>query len=234
MTAGVLPYRTDAEVLIRWLEARARDPRGRPGRGSDGVAATAAALGLIDRETGALTRSGERLVLASAGERPALLATAVLAYEPYRALVEAARAHAPGGVTEVGWIESWWGTNGYGGSRSNREEATATLGRLAEFAGLGRYIPGRRGHPTRIEWSPPERRAPLSPAPRSPAPISAVAAPEGVGAAAVERREAEYNRLSVPLGNGTTARLRLPVRLPASEKERLLELIRLLIVADGE
>lgn len=240
MTTGVLPYRTDAELLLRWLEARARDPRARAvrGRGAEGAAATAAALGLTDRETGALSAAGERLVLASAGERPGLLAAAMEGYEPYRALMAAARAHSPGGSTEVGWMESWWGTNGYGGSRSNREEATATLGRLVEYAGLGRYIPGRRGHPTRIEWSeprpiraPPPAAPPLAPSPPVPAAVSS-SAPRRAPAPASDA--VEYNHLTVPLSTGATARLQLPVRLPAAEKERLLSLLRLLIVEEGD
>jgi hypothetical protein len=56
--------------------------------------------------------------------------------------------------TEVRWIEAWWSTRGFGSSESNRREGAAAFGRLGEFAGLGEYVPGRRGHPTRVRWTP--------------------------------------------------------------------------------
>ena len=86
-------------------------------------------------------------------------------------------------------METWWATQGYGSSRSNRQEGAALLGRLVEYAALGRYVPGRRGYPTRIEWT-----EPLPPAPppeRAAAAAGAAAATSGAGEARSAAEAAE-------------------------------------------
>jgi hypothetical protein len=220
---SVLPYRTGPEELIRWVEARAR---GRAGSGSrqeergakslEGTAATAAALSLAAPD-GTLTETGRRFALADGAGRRALLREVMLGYAPYRELLAEIDRRGDRETT-ADWIETWWATHGVGNSGSNRREGAATLGRLAEWAGLGRYIPGRRGHPTRIEWagpvaeeSPPENHPAAAP-PRAVSPASP-----------------EMNRLAVDLANGATARLELPRTLSSSEKRRLLQLLDLLI-----
>lgn len=256
----VLPYRTDREDLVRWVEARARGSsaaqlreRAASAKALEGTAVAAEAFGLWDRERDRLTSAGERLALAGEAERVALLERAVRAYEPYRRLLEAVAERADGGVTDVQWIETWWATRGYGSSQSNRAEGAAVLGRLVEQLGLGRYIPGRRGHPTRIEWVFSEPAGVAAPRPdgdRSAAepPAAPVRADEPSGARAgagtpeqpipphpgmpeVTRVSAatEYNRVVVPLTGGAEARLVVPQRLHPEEKRRLLTLLDLLI-----
>jgi hypothetical protein len=120
----------------------------------EGTAAAAAALGFVDPLDGGLTPRGERYALAEAVERRRLLREALLAYAPYREMLHALGERGAPAETEVRWIEAWWSTRGFGSSESNRREGAAAFGRLGEFAGLGEYVPGRRGHPTRVRWTP--------------------------------------------------------------------------------
>src|SRR5690606_5019691 len=99
VVAAVLPYRTDAGGLLRWLQAQARSrdagaarQRGFSAKSAEGALVTAAALGFLDRERGEPTPAGQRLLLGDAAERTRLLRRAVLEYAPYRAVIEAARA----------------------------------------------------------------------------------------------------------------------------------------------
>ena len=146
-------------ALAGWLSARARGRSAEQLRsavdspkGVEGTAAAAASLGFTDAADGALTELGERYALADEGERRRLLLERMRSYPPYReALLELAERGRPT-ETEVRWIEAFWSTRGFGGSESNRREGAAAFGRLADFAGLGEYIPGRRGRPTRIRW----------------------------------------------------------------------------------
>lgn len=250
--AEVLPYRTEAEQLARWVEARARGRASAQLRELDlapktleGTLATAAALGFLDRESQELTPAGQRLALASPAERRTLLRAAMREYPPYARLLRAVAARPQRGTTDAQWIETWWATHGHGSSQSNRVEGVAAFGRLVEHVGWGRYIPGRRGHPTRVEWSaaafegldppppadadppaPPPEEAPAvpPPAPRE-APPPAAASPEPAP-------EAGYNRIVVPLRSGEVARLEVPLRLSREEKRRLVELLDLLITTE--
>lgn len=155
-----LPYRTDSVALASWLESRARGRSAEQLRqaaaapkGVEGTAAAAAAMGFVDAAGGALTETGEQFALASESERRVMVGEALRAYPPYATLLQALRDREEV-ETEVRWIEAWWSTRGFGSSESNRREGAAAFGRLAEFAGLAEYIPGRRGRPTRLRWLP--------------------------------------------------------------------------------
>jgi hypothetical protein len=236
--ASVLPYRTGSAELIRWVEERARGratsggPAERGAKSVEGTAATATALALAAPD-GMLTERGRRLALADEGERRTLLRNAVLDYPPYRELLTEIERR---GVRETtsDWVERWWATRGMGNSGSNRREGAATLGRLADWVGLGRYIPGRRGHPTRIEWAePPTSRAgETSAQAQAPGPAPAQSPPPRAPAATDDAKQRASNRLDVPLEGGGVARFEIPLRLSAAEKRRLLQLLDLLIVED--
>lgn len=259
--AFVLPYRTTAEEVVAWVGVRALGKAVGVGalggeKNVEGAVATATALGFAAGAALPLTDAGRKLALADPAERRALLRAALLAYPPYRALLAEVR-HRGDAVTTAEWVETWWATQGLGNSASNRREGAATLGRLAEWVGLGNYIPGRRGHPTRIEWTLPDADAvaeprdppragaltsggstgalsggdaPVGEVPESVGPESAVpaASPPSPGEAGFSAGGA-LNRIAVRLTDGTTARLELPLHLPTAEKRRLLELLDLLI-----
>lgn len=243
---ALLPYRTDASDLIEWVAAQARGAipaRVRKGHGSskarEGVSLTAALLGFT--AGGEPTPRGSELALADEPRRGGVIREALLSFPPYGDLLRELRGRRQSRV-EAEWVEAWWATHGYGGSQSNRREGVAVLGRLAEHAGLARYIQGRRGFPTRIEWDLSAVEAAAGPAPLASA---AVAEPAGAaGEASAEPRDptrpqripevstGEVNRVRIALEGGRTARLDVPMRLSPPEKRRLLELLDLLI-ADG-
>ncbi|HEX6926431.1 MAG TPA: hypothetical protein VF167_13500 [Longimicrobiaceae bacterium] len=278
--ASVLPYRTDALALSEWLEARARGRSAEQLRSAadspkavEGTAAAAAALGFVEPLHGGLTALGEQFALGGAEERRRLLRRAVLAYPPYREVIDALADRGQPVETEVRWIEAFWATRGHGGSESNRREGAAAFGRLVDFAGLGEYVQGRRGRPTRIRWvertdgrgtaapaaRPPRPRAeeapdlfdapgatreairaiptPSHPVPREfpEAHARPPARPDGAGrveaprSSAGGRVEVPVNRITVPLSGNAAARIEVPLRLPSSEKRRLLDLLELLI-----
>ena len=250
--AVLLPYRADAEELFAWVEARARGRTAAQiredlasAKAREGVTLTATLLGFA--RDGELTERGRELALADAGERREMLREALLAFPPYGELLAALheRGHAR---VEAAWVEAWWATHGWGGSQSNRQEGIAVLGRLAEHVGLGRYVQGRRGFPTRIEWelaalappAPPPSELPLEPPPAPPAPPAARPEPEAVRVTA-ERPSPEpprplpaleVNRVRIELEGGLSASLEVPTRLPRGEKRRLMELLDLLVADD--
>ena len=288
--ASVLPYRTDALALAEWLEARARGRSAEQLReavespkGVEGTAAAALALGFVDADGGRLTELGERFALGDEVDRRTLLAGVVRGFAPYAAVFAAIEARGSVAETEVRWIEAFWATRGFGSSASNRREGGAAFGRLSDFAGLGEYIPGRRGRPTRIRWVPGEafsRTSPVATAPPVTAARSGAPAPDlftllpaaepppptlsrhppsptgdgGRGGAGAtdprdrggsrpepqragssgvrQRGETTVNRITIPLAGTTVARVEVPLRLPAAEKRRLLDLLALLIAEE--
>jgi hypothetical protein len=230
-----LPYRTNGDDLTRWIEARAHGRSGQAralgltAKGLEGTLLAGEALGLVERISHELTTAGRQYALAGAAERRVLLRAALLSFPPYGGVM---RAVQESGMPETtaDWVERWWGTGGYGSSESNRAEAAATFGRLAEYAGLGSYVPGRRGHPTRIRWSdgfttglvPDPEGSVLQPAV---APIA--------GALPLTNGVAE-STVTIAFRAGRAATLTLPASLPADEKSRLMSLIDLLVAVDGE
>lgn len=259
--ADVLPYRTDPEQLGRWVEARARGRSSAqlreldlPAKSLEGTVASAVALGFLERDGRELTPAGRRFALASEAERRGLLRSALRAYPPYARLIGAIAARPQRSVTDSQWIETWWATHGFGSSQSNRMEGAAVFGRMVDHVGWGRYIPGRRGHPTRIDWSSeafaglstdadsapadspqPETRPAPAPPPEdsAPPPVPAPAGSPSPAPAAAPSGTDPYNRIVVPLRSGEVARLEVPQRLSREEKRRLVELLDLLITADG-
>jgi hypothetical protein len=241
--AVLLPYRADAAELVSWVEARAR---GRTpaqlreelasAKAREGVTLAASLLGFA--RDGELTERGRELALADAEARRALLRDALLGFAPYGELLAELRARGLARV-EAGWIEAWWATHGYGGSQSNRQEGIAVLGRLAEHAGLARYVQGRRGYPTRIEWdlralarldAPPAEASAPEPEPEPERAAAEPAAAEGpVRPAQVQVAPVEVNRVRISLEGGLTAELEVPTRLSRGEKRRLLDLLDLLV-----
>lgn len=225
MGGASLPYRTGPEDLVAWAQATARGrslAQLRPGMRPklvDAVANAAELLGVARH--GALTELGRELALAEPGERRARLREALLRFAPFRELLEEVR-DAGAATSEASWIEAWWATRGYGSSPSNREEGGAALGRFAEHAGLGRYVAGRRGHPTRIEWDLGAVREALGDggapdAPRSPHPGPTMG---------------RVNRVEIALEGGRAAVLELPLAVSRSDKRRLLELVELLVAEE--
>lgn len=156
----VLPYRTTGEEVTRFLEARARGRDLGQIQALDfstgafqGTLVAATALGFLDADVRDLTQLGRDYVLGSAAERTALMRAAVQRFEPYGLLLEAVFDRGAAQETPLDWVVTWWSTHGYGNSETNRAEGASSFARFVEFTGLGSFIPGRRGHPTRIRWA---------------------------------------------------------------------------------
>lgn len=255
---AVLPYRSDTDELARWVEARARGRSveqiralGFSAKSFEGTVSTGHALGLIHVPGEDLTAKGRRFALAPPEEKRRVLQESVLEFEPYALLLEAVLTRELPAATELDWIETWWAAQGYGTSESNRAEASTVLARFLDTIGVGSYIQGRRGHPTRIEWrrdaaqrlwggeGPPGmlRVGPEADAP--PVATSVLAADEEESETAPEPSEfvsagAETSTVTVDFGAGRVAHFTVPSVLTETEKKRLLSLLDLLISVGPE
>lgn len=248
---AVLPYRTTGEELSRWIEARAR---GRDlaqiqglnfaAGGFQGTLVAGQALGFVDPETQDVSLVGREFALAPDPERRRLIFESLLRYEPYELLIEAVFDRGNATETTLEWVQTWWSTQGYGSSQTNREEASSAFAKLAEYAGLGSYLQGRRGYPTRIQWSDGagERAKEVlraSESPRSTVEEEAegveafeaidFSAPAALGGG--EGPAGGNSRLVLNLGAGRAVELSFPPYLSAEERKRLLALVELMLTA---
>jgi hypothetical protein len=258
-TRNVLPYRTDEADLHRLVAARARGRTldqvrtlGFSAKSFDGVVTTAQCLSLVSDKNGELTQYGRTYALCSAADRPEKLAHLIRSYLPFSLALDAALLHGGPQPTPLEWLETWWAAHGFGSSESNRAEAAPVFAKLVEFAGLGRYIQGRKGHPSRIEWA----------ADAAPSPATSVGAPaaeelEGVEPSRIQAsappgemplrdqrlaapvlhdsgaeagHEAGPTALRWTLGPGREVVLHLPAALSRAERERVLRLVELLLM----
>lgn len=259
---GVLPYRTSGEDLVKLVKHRAR---GRSmdqvrtmnfsRKGFEGTVRAATALGLVTEEEEDLTDRGRKFALASSGgERQELLLEAILSYEPYELLLDAAFSRNEE-ATPLEWIETWWSTGGYGNSANNRSEGSTAFARLVDSTSLGDYVQGRRGHPTRIEWvdgakdrveeirrhlldEQPQQQDKKEESKVEDEPPSAVEtrdrSHEPVSAATPDPRESgggdeDTVRLSLPLGDERKVEMTLPAVVTEDERDRILSLVRHLV-----
>lgn len=228
---SLLPYRADPDELIGWVQDRVRGREGsralRSPKTLEGLAQSAALLGLV--VDGVATDRGRELALADGSARRMLIREAIFEFPAYRGLLEAIRSRGSG-MVEASWIESWWASHAFGNSPSNRQEGTAVLGRLSEYAGLGRYVPGRRGHPTRINWTMEELPADEETPRYDEGPEVAAVKPRAPGRIVrTPPGDRTSSRVSVTLAGGLTARLEVPSQLPRDEKRRLLEILDLMV-----
>lgn len=257
----VLPYRTDANDLTRLVEAY---EKGRSWRRiqvlnltSDrfqGALAAAHCLKLIDENSGNITERGERFALSSCGvKRRRLLLEAIIDYEPYELLLEAVFVENFTGETSTQWIENWWNTWNYGSSSCNRSDGALAFAKFVEYVAKGKFYVGRRGRPSRIEWYEDAKQI-LENARSSFAreadshvpgePTSQIESPETAAvqaaSAQVETVDAsssnssEVSSLTLGLGSGRVAKLTVPARLTQSEKQRLMDLVELMIAVEPE
>jgi hypothetical protein len=224
----VLPYRTTGEEMTRFLEARARGRDLSQIQALDfstgafqGTLVAATALGFLDPDTRELTQVGRDYVLASLRERAGLVRGAMGRFEPYGLLLEAVFDRGAPNETPLDWVVNWWGTQGYGNSETNRDEGSSAFARLVEFTGLGSFVPGRRGHPTRIRWA---QGAPGDPKRRTRA-SSAQVVPqrnqddEAPPAAPVLEHQREPEALPAPTSAPGSARARPAPAVSATEAE---------------
>ncbi len=241
-----LPYRTAVEDLIRLVEASAR---GRsldqiqalfPSGTYQGTLLAAEDLGFLDQETKAITELGSSFLLRES-DRSDLLFTALMNYEPYQLLFEAIFSRSNVNETPVSWVANWWGTNNFGNSQNNREDGAISLAKYIEFSKLGKFVIGRRGRPTRIEWNGTamarvkealnQAIGEYSKDGREPKEAEVI---NQSASKNIPEKSSEYNSFSLNLGEGKNIELRLPPKLTSSEKNRLIKLIELMIDVEND
>ncbi|MDQ3555907.1 MAG: hypothetical protein M3409_03895 [Gemmatimonadota bacterium] len=255
---AVLPYRTTGEELGRLIEARARG-RELPqiqalnfsAGNFQGTLVAAVELDFLDGDSKELSEAGRAFALADSDGRRALLLEALLRFEPYDLLLEAVFDRGNPRETTLEWIQTWWSTQGYGNSQTNREEGSSAFAKLLEYAGLGSYVQGRRGHPTRVLWldETPVRikqlRRPVAGASRAASAETPPPPPSSSGAVAGKQPSAgdlaegpagatENSRLVLQLDAGRVVELSLPPRITAAEKRRVLSILELMIRVPDE
>jgi hypothetical protein len=242
-----LPYRADPADVRRYLLAIARGRTPQQLRENefasktlDGVSSAAEVLGLTDGKNGGLSAIGRRFAMATGEGTQGVAAEVLLSYAPYARLIEAMRDRP--GATSLELVQAWWAEHGFGSSDSNRNEAAPVLARFVEAAGLGRYVQGRKGRTSRIEWHQEPGDAEIQ---------SCAAAGEGArnGTDASSVRESDRRSASAPPGNdgrtraqanrlsweltpGRRMRLELPSELSDDERRFALRVISLLLGRD--
>lgn len=257
-----IPYRTDAENLNVLINAVGRDRDMGHIQGLFQVSGTfqgsvsaAQELGFLDPESSKLLLDGNDYLLASDSQKAELLLKAIMQYEPYQLLLEAVFSRNAPKETTMEWMSKWWSTQGYGASQNNREEGATTLAKFLEYANMGRFMIGRRGRPTRIEWSSnankmihdlilgEDTRSYDSDSTGDEYPEGRLVEnsqqlgsqkstlPFGVGD---DNNSEEYSNLSIPLGRGKVAQFRLPTKITNKDKDRLLKIMELLIETDDD
>jgi hypothetical protein len=252
----VLPYRIDVADLRRFVNARARGrsdaeirAMGYAPKTFEGTLKSVACLGLLQDKGGALTSLGRRFALAGDEDLADKLSGVLRSYPPYAGLLDTVLEGTGPRPTPLHWIETWWATRGFGSSESNRSEAAPVFARLVESAELGTFVPGRRGHASRIEWLPAAQvrwtgdlrgpagepgvrggRDALAGRPPQPRAARITADSGGVEAGAPIGADPEENsHITWEFGPGRRVELRVPGRLSRSEREWLLQLFQLLL-----
>lgn len=255
----MLPVRCDGSTLDRLIDGLIRGrsaghvrESGFSSKGFEGAVGAARALGLIEPDEMRLTDVGRAFGLAEGRARAALLEERMRGFAPYAALIDDVAAGRLSGETEADWVSRRWAAEGWGSSESNRAEGVSTFARLAEAASLAEFVPGRRGHPTRIRWrvaldghrgrgGEPRRRveaaaeaAPAATASAPPAPPHdsaerAVPADDPLTTPEPASQSSAHSEVVFVLSPGRVARLEVPSALTVAEKQRLLTLLDVLV-----
>lgn len=258
----VLPYRVEGQDLEKMLEHRARGRSmdqirtlGFSNKGFEGTRRAAEALGFLDQE-GEVTELGKKFARArDAGARQRMVLQRMMQFEPYGLLLTSLLDDGTPAKTELDEVEIWWATHDFGNSESNRERGSTAFGRLVDYVGLGKYILGRGGHPSRIEWeSDADRMAAEHDPALEPEPTE-VDADAGepddylLKKASTEKEGEDRPALTAPaasqgefavqvpltsLSSGRAARVIVPQDLTREEKERLIEALEFLLMVDDE
>jgi hypothetical protein len=256
MGEQTLPYRTTGDDIERLASALAR------GRDLEqvqslfsssnnfrGTVSAAEQFGLLNPDTEELTPSGKALALGDPEKRKEVLFSAVLDYGPYELLLEAISGEGIFGedgdeFTPVEWIEKWWHTNGYGSSQTNRSEGSSSFAKIVEYLDIGEYKQGRRGHPSRIEWTSDAqlkiRKARNEEGREDLEASSSASDIHEVGSRAPTEKNSESasysenNILTLNLGDDRVAKLSLPPKLTPREKKRLVDLVDLMIATEDQ
>ena len=108
-------------------------------------------LGLIEANC-KFTSLGKEVAFATSDqEKQKTILHIITSYKPYQnTLYHIFQKDAK--ETTVEEVINYWGRYNYGTTERNRKEAASLFGNCIEFSGLGKFIKGVQGNPTRIIW----------------------------------------------------------------------------------
>ncbi|MFG3818160.1 hypothetical protein [Limnothrix redekei] len=155
-----LPYGVDDNDILRLIDAIKRKPDNEKAikeiynKSNFETARKALEIfGILDNQF-SFSLSGKNLAIEREGSRKQeLFLGFFLSYPPYGHFLENLSHTNALSATETESVKDYWWKHNYGSSGNNREEGVVTFGKLIQLAGLGKFISGRRGKPSRIEWS---------------------------------------------------------------------------------
>lgn len=158
---ATLPYSTDNEDILRLIEAIKKKPDNekaiREIYNKSNFETSRKALeviGILDSQL-SFSKAGKELAIEREdGCRRELFLKFFLKYPPYGHFLESVSHGGDLSITETETIKDYWWKHNYGSSGNNREDGVVAFGKLLQLTGLGKFVTGRRGKPSRIEWNP--------------------------------------------------------------------------------
>lgn len=155
-----LPYKTDDQDVLRLIEAIKRKPDNEKAikeiYDKSNFETSRKALEILGILNDRLSFSGNGRELAIGkddNQREKLFLRILLNYPPYGHFLESLSHSGNLSTTDTESIKDYWWKHEYGSSISNREDGVVTFGKLLQLAGIGTFVTGRRGQPSRIEWN---------------------------------------------------------------------------------
>lgn len=156
-----LPYKTDDQDVIRLIEAIKRKPDNEKAikdiynkSNFETSRKALEILGILDTRLSFSYEGKDLAVERDDSQREKLFLKFILRYPPYGHFLESVSHSSNLSTTDTESVKDYWWKHGYGSSGSNRDEGVVTFGKLVQLAGLGKFVIGRKGQPSRIEWNP--------------------------------------------------------------------------------
>lgn len=161
VSGATLPYGTDDEDILRLIDAIKRKPDNEKAikeiynkSNFENSRKALEILGILDSQFSFSTDGKALAIEREDSRKQQLFLKFCLRYSPYGHFLESLSHTNALFVTETGSIKDYWWKHDYGSSGNNREDGVVTFGKLVQLAGLGKFLIGRRGKPSRVEWSP--------------------------------------------------------------------------------
>lgn len=158
---ATLPYSTDDEDLLRLIEAIKRKPDNEKAikeiynkSNFETSRKALETLGILDEQLSFSTAGKELATEREDSLKRELFLKFFLSYSPYGHFLESIAHSGDLSITETESIKDYWWKHGYGSSGNNREDGVVAFGKLLQLTGLGKFMTGRRGKPSRVEWNP--------------------------------------------------------------------------------
>lgn len=156
-----LPYKTDDQDILKLIEAIKRKPDNEKAikeiynkTNFENSRKALEVLGILDGRLDFSSQGKELAVERDDSQRERLFLQVFLRYPPYGHFLESVSQANSLSTTDTKMVQDYWWKHNYGSSGNNREDGVVTFGKLCQLAGLGKFVPGRKGLLSRIEWKP--------------------------------------------------------------------------------